>query len=125
HPAGRRTPRPRRVASTVMEMTTTRVNSQFPIPNTQGNRRRLRVGSWMLGVVVAALTMAGAGRAAAQAPNPAAAIAAARDAKAKTEAAQKKNSEALDPQRGAAPASAQPASPQPAPPKPPPGAEAG
>jgi len=79
----------------------------------------------MWGVVAAALTMAGAGRAVAQAPNPAAAIAAARDAKAKTEAAQKKNSEALDPQRGAAPALAQPASPQPAASKPPQGAEAG
>jgi hypothetical protein len=37
----------------------------------------------------------------AQVPNPAAATGAARDAKAKTEAAQQKNAEALDPQRGA------------------------
>lgn len=37
----------------------------------------------------------------AQIPNPAAATGAARDAKAKTETAQQKNAEALDPQRGA------------------------
>jgi hypothetical protein len=45
----------------------------------------------------------------AQVPNPAAAINAAKDARAQTEAAQKKNAEALDPQqagRGAAPAPA-------------------
>jgi len=45
----------------------------------------------------------------AQVPNPAPAIAAAKDARAKTEAAQKKNSDALDPQSApAAPAASAP-----------------
>lgn len=59
----------------------------------------------------------------AQIPDPAKAINAAKDARAKTEAAQKKNSEALDPAPSAAqapqgkpPASPPPASPPPAPP---------
>lgn len=43
-----------------------------------------------------------------QVPNPGPALAAARDAKAKTEAAQKKNSEALDPQQRPAPAAPTP-----------------
>jgi Tfp pilus assembly protein PilP len=49
----------------------------------------------------------------AQVPNPGPAIAAAKDAKAKTEAAQKKNSDALDPQSPqGAPAAPAPAAPQ-------------
>jgi len=44
----------------------------------------------------------------AQVPNPTPAINAAKDAKAKTEAAQQKNAEALDPQRPATPAPGQP-----------------
>jgi Tfp pilus assembly protein PilP len=70
----------------------------------------------------------------AQVPNPVPAINAARDAKAKTEAAQQKNAEALDPQaraavpapaqaapaQGAQPAPAAPAAGQTAPPAPPP-----
>lgn len=72
----------------------------------------------------------------AQVPNAAAAINAAKDARAKTEAAQKKNSEALDPQspqaapaqgvqrgQGAQPAPAQAAPAQPAPAQPAPGGQ--
>jgi hypothetical protein len=59
----------------------------------------------------------------AQVPNPTPAINAAKDAKAKTEAAQQKNAEALDPQRPAPPAPGQPpaappAAPGAAPPQP-------
>ena len=51
----------------------------------------------------------------AQVPNPTPAINAAKDAKAKTEAAQQKNAEALDPQAGKTPPPAQPpATPPPA-----------
>jgi hypothetical protein len=51
----------------------------------------------------------------AQVPNPTPAINAAKDAKAKTEAAQQKNAEALDPQAGKTPSPAQPpATPPPA-----------
>jgi type IV pilus assembly protein PilP len=60
----------------------------------------------------------------AQIPNPAAAIGAAKDAKAKTEAAQKKNSEALD-QKPAAPQPTPPAAPSGAPPASPPPAPQG
>ncbi len=59
----------------------------------------------------------------AQIPNPAAAIGAAKDAKAKTEAAQKKNSEALD-QKPAAPQPTPPAAPSGAPASPAPAASA-
>jgi type IV pilus assembly protein PilP len=59
---------------------------------------------------VAAAVHLAAASAAAQVPNAAAAINAAKDARAKTEAAQKKNSEALDPQ-------AKPQTPPPPPPK--------
>jgi Tfp pilus assembly protein PilP len=66
-----------------------------------------------LGIVVAALALGSAASAPGQIPDPAKAINAAKDARAKTEAAQKKNSEALDPQ-------AKPAEPaQPAPQQPP------
>jgi len=69
---------------------------------------------WQVGIVTAALHLAAAA-AAAQVPNAAAAIGAAKDARAKTEAAQKKNSEALDPSASAGPApQAKPATPPPA-----------
>jgi hypothetical protein len=48
-------------------------------------------------IVLAAFVAAGAAPALAQVPNPAAAINAAKDARAKTEAAQKKNADALNP----------------------------
>ena len=51
-------------------------------------------------VVIAAVVMAGAAPAVAQIPNPKPAIDAAKNARAATEAAQKKNSEALDPPAG-------------------------
>jgi Tfp pilus assembly protein PilP len=54
--------------------------------------------SWTLGIVVAAVLHLAAASAVAQVPDAAAAINAAKDARVKTEAAQKKNSEALDPQ---------------------------
>jgi Tfp pilus assembly protein PilP len=70
-----------------------------------------------LGIVVAAFVLSSAASAHGQIPDPAKAINAAKDARAKTEAAQKKNSEALDPQ--AKPA--EPAQPPPQqPPTPPP-----
>lgn len=50
----------------------------------------------------------------AQIPNPTPAINAAKDARAKTEAAQQKNAEALDPQSKTPPPAAQPATPPPA-----------
>src|SRR5262249_60701062 len=76
----------------------------------RGNPCSVGVGSWTLGIVIAAVLVSPA---AAQVPNAAAAIDAARDAKAKTEAAQKKNAEALDPPQAAAgPASPQGAGPQ-------------
>jgi hypothetical protein len=50
----------------------------------------------------------------AQVPNPTPAINAAKDAKAKTEAAQQKNAEALDPQAGKTPPAQPPATPPPA-----------
>ena len=68
-----------------------------------------------LGLVTAAFVMANAALAAGQIPNPAAATGAARDAKAKTEAAQQKNAEALDPQRGAEQKPGAPATPGAAP----------
>jgi type IV pilus assembly protein PilP len=68
-----------------------------------------------LGIVAAVVALGSAGTAFAQAPNAAAAIAAAKDARAKTEAAQKKNSEALDPPTSSAPApQSKPAAPPPA-----------
>src|SRR5262249_62001970 len=89
--AGRRRPgRARRAAGTVMAMTVT---------PSRGNPCSVGVGSWTLGIVIAAVLVSPA---AAQVPNAAAAIDAARDAKAKTEAAQKKNAEALDPPQPAA-----------------------
>lgn len=57
------------------------------------------------------LIVCGAASAAGQVPNPAAATGAARDAKAKIEAAQQKNAEALDPQPGADQKPATPAAP--------------
>jgi Tfp pilus assembly protein PilP len=72
-----------------------------------------------LGVVTAALLFAGAASASAQLPNAAAAIGAAKDARAKTEAAQKKNSDALDPPASSPQApQAKPAAPAPAPAQP-------
>jgi Tfp pilus assembly protein PilP len=67
-------------------------------------------GNWKVGVVLAAV-LSHAAVAVAQVPNPGPAIAAAKAAKAQTEAAQKKNSDALDPQTPPAAQSA-PASPQ-------------
>jgi Tfp pilus assembly protein PilP len=68
-------------------------------PRRQGNASHVRsVGRrWTLGVVLAAALQLPAASASAQAPNAAAAIDAARNARAKTEEAQKKNSDALDP----------------------------
>jgi type IV pilus assembly protein PilP len=74
---------------------------------------KLGIGTWKLGIVTAALIVCGAASAAAQIPNPAAATGAARDAKAKTEAAQQKGAEALTPQ---APPAGQKPDPQPQPP---------
>ncbi len=68
-----------------------------------------------MGIVAAALALGGAATAHAQVPNAAAAINAAKDARAKTEAAQQKNSEALDPQ---ATPPAQPPAPPPQPAQP-------
>jgi hypothetical protein len=87
------------------------VNSQFPTPNSQPERVALGIGNWKLGIVTAALVVsgaaspAGAASASAQVPDPTPAINAAKNAKAKTEAAQQKNAEALDPkdQKPAAP----------------------
>jgi hypothetical protein len=53
------------------------------------------MGNWKLGIVIAAVL---ASPAAAQVPDPTPAISAAKNARAATEAAQKKNAEALDPQ---------------------------
>jgi len=64
--------------------------------------RKLGIGHWALGVVAALLVSGAARPVAAQVPNPTPAINAAKNARAATEAAQKKNAEALDPQ--AAPA---------------------
>jgi hypothetical protein len=66
------------------------------------------LGFWQSGIV-AALLIAGAAPAAAQIPNPKPAIDAAKNARAATEAAQKKNSEALDPQKPAEQPPQQPA----------------
>lgn len=81
-----------------MAITTTRGNAKRPKPNCQWEQSVLGVDSWKLGVVTAALVFCGAASAVGQAPNPAAATGAARDARAKTEAAQQKNAEALEPQ---------------------------
>lgn len=109
-----------------MAMTLSSVNGQFPTPNSQGVERRgsravVGVGSGKVGVVTALLIVVSAASAFAQVPNPAAAINAAKDARARTEVAQQKNAEALDPQRpaaqpqGAPPAGAQPPAGAPAP----------
>jgi hypothetical protein len=55
-------------------------------------------GRWEAALVAAVLVIASAAAPAAQVPNAAAAINAAKDARAKTEAAQQKNAEALNPQ---------------------------
>ena len=57
----------------------------------------LVVGNWKLGIVTAALILSGAASAVAQVPQAAPAINAAKDARARTEAAQQKNAEALLP----------------------------
>lgn len=77
---------------------------------------RMRTDS-QLGVVVAVVLFAATASAAAQVPNPVPALNAARDAKAKTEAAQQKNAEALAPPaaQSAAPQRPQGAPPAPAP----------
>jgi type IV pilus assembly protein PilP len=80
-----------------MTMTLTHVNSQRPNPNSQVERFVLGIGIWKLGIVTAALVFSGAASAVAQVPDPTPAINAAKAAKAKTEAAQQKNAEALDP----------------------------
>lgn len=70
---------------------------------------------WAALIVVTAFALGSAATTFAQVPNAAAAISAAKDARTKTEAAQKKNSEALDPSTSAAPApQAKPAMPPPA-----------
>ena len=77
-----------------------------------------------LGVVTAAALLLAAAPASAQVPNAAGALNAAKDARAKTEAAQKKNSDALDPSssagqaKPASPASSAPPATQPAPQQP-------
>jgi Tfp pilus assembly protein PilP len=101
-----------------MAMTLTRVNSQLPSPNSQGEEILLGIGFWKLGLVTAALVFCAAASAAAQIPDPAKAIAAAKNAKAKTEAAQQKNADALDqnpkPATPAPPAATPPATTPPA-----------
>ena len=93
-----------------MVISLTRVNSQLPTPNSQVERDvlgigiwklgigiwELGIGIWKLGIVTAALVIAGAASAPAQIPDPAKAIGAAKNAKAKTEAAQQKNADAVD-----------------------------
>ena len=83
-----------------MQMALTRVNTQRPTPDSQAERNRegrvfLGIGNWTLGIVIAAVVVSPA---AAQIPDPTPAINAAKNARAATEAAQKKNAEALDPQ---------------------------
>ena len=70
---------------------------------------RLGIGQWALGAVIAAVTSSAAY---AQIPDPSKAINAAKGAKAATEAAQKKNSDALDPQKPAEKAPEPAAAPQ-------------
>ena len=105
-----------------MAMTLTRLYSHLRLRKaTPTVRIILVVGCWVLGVTTAAV-VASAASAFAQVPNAPAAINAAKDARSKTEAAQQKNAEALDPQRpaavpqgGATPAGAQPPAGAPAP----------
>ena len=104
-------------------------NSQSPTPNYSRCLRSIcGVGNWKLGVVTAAALCLAAASAAAQVPNAAAAIGAAKDARAKTEAAQQKNSDALNPLPSSGQASqAKPAMPAPPPAQPsaPPSAPSG
>ena len=97
-------------------MTLRAVNAQGPTPNySTCVQSRCGVGTWKLGIVTAAFALGSAATAFAQVPDPAKAIGAAKDARAKTEAAQKKNSEALDPPTASGPApQAKPAAPPPA-----------
>jgi len=97
-----------------MVMTMICSNSQLPTSNSQDGRKagRLGIGNWELGVLVAVVLFSATAAAEAQVPNPAPALNAARDARAKTEAAQQKNAEALAPQ---APQAAAPQRPQGAP----------
>jgi hypothetical protein len=85
-----------------MRRTLNRSNAQRSTPTSQHERgresRALGIGHWELGVVAAALLWSTT--AFAQIPNPKPAIDAAKNARAATEAAQKKNSEALDPPAG-------------------------
>jgi hypothetical protein len=85
-------------------------NAQEPTPN-DSRCVPWGVGCWTLGIVTVAVLSVTAASASAQVPNAGAALNAAKDARAKTEAAQKKNSEALDPSTSAA--QAKPASPAP------------
>ncbi len=90
-------------------MTTLRTaKGRRPTPD-DSRRVPWEIGSWKLEVfVAAALCVAVTAAASGQVPNAAAAINAAKDARAKTEAAQKKNSDAIDPQaKPAAPAGSQ------------------
>jgi hypothetical protein len=109
-------------------MLRTVLNSRRPTPNyarcvctSAWTRACCGVGRWQLVVVVAAVLLGSAAPAVAQVPNAAAAINAAKDARAKTEQAQKKNSDALDPQ-GQPPAPGAPAQGAPAQAAPPPAA---
>lgn len=98
-------------------MTLRSIKTQHPTPNYSRSAPR-GVGSWKLGIIAATALCLAAAPAAAQVPNAAAAINAAKDARTKTEAAQQKNAEALDPQAKPAtpppPAQQPPATPPPA-----------
>jgi len=93
-------------------MTLRAVNGQLPTPNCT-RCVPCGAGRWLFGIVAAAFALCGAATAYAQIPDPSKAINAAKDARTKTEAAQQKNADALDPQT-------KPAQPPPQPPATPP-----
>ena len=101
-----------------MAMTVTRVNSQGPMTKSHSEPSRtglirMGFGTWKLGFISAAFAAAASSAAYAQVPNPKPAIDAAKNARTATESAQKKNSDALDPQPPGAPGAQTPPAEQP------------